>query len=165
MSHSAVTLENLLADFDLTATKWKEFFAANPRAAEVPTDIAGSGTVGGLTWHIYAASVRNSERLLGEPFSDLEGRSLKNLVTAWELQSRAAAKLRPFLETANDAALDEILRFQTRAGGEVTATKRKLCTHIFVHAIRHWAQIGPLVRQNGFPVGWAQDILFSEAIR
>jgi uncharacterized damage-inducible protein DinB len=84
---------------------------------------------------------------------------------SWELQSRAAAKLRPFLESANDAELDEILSFQTRAAGEVAATRRKLCTHIFVHAIRHWAQIGPLVRQNRFPVGWPQDILFSGAIR
>ncbi|MGC2162538.1 MAG: hypothetical protein WA634_11560 [Silvibacterium sp.] len=56
MGFVAVTLEELLEDFDLTAAKWKEFFTANPGAAEAPTDIANSGNVGGLIWHVYMAS-------------------------------------------------------------------------------------------------------------
>jgi uncharacterized damage-inducible protein DinB len=163
MSHAAVTLEDLLADFDLTAAKWKEFFAANPGAAEVPTDIAGSGTVGGLVCHIYAAAVRNSERLFGEPVSELG--TAKDLDAAWELKSKASANLQRYLKSADDASLDEFRRLQFRAAGELAVSQRKLCLHIFVHAIRHWAQIGPLVRQAGYPVGWAQDILFSSAIR
>ena len=47
----------------------------------------------------------------------------------------------------------------------ITGTKRKLCLHVMVHAIRHWAQIGTLVRIGGYPPDWPQDILFSEAIR
>jgi uncharacterized damage-inducible protein DinB len=166
MSHTAVTLEELLADFDATTAKWKQFFAANPGAADVATDIAKSGDIGALVWHIYGASLRLSLRLLGEPVGDLEGMSpVKNLDAAWELQSRAAANLRRFLETTNDAALGEIVHFQTRTGGEVSASRRKICLHTFVHAIRHWAQIGPIVRQHGFPPDWLQDILLSTALR
>jgi uncharacterized damage-inducible protein DinB len=160
-----VTLEELLADYDLTAAKWKEFFAANPAAAEVPTDIARSGTIGALVWHIYAASVRLSQRLLGEPTSDFASVAAKDIAGAWEMQVFATAKLRGFLEGADDAALDEMLRFEIRTMGELTASRRKVCLHVFVHAMRHWAQIGPLVRQNGFPVAWPQDILLSAAIR
>jgi uncharacterized damage-inducible protein DinB len=164
MSHAAVTLEDLLADFEATAAKWKAFFAANPDAAEVATDIANRGNIGSLVWHIYAASVRLSERLLGEPVTDLEATNPQDLDSAWELQSRAAANLRQYFESTEEAALNEVFRFQTRAGGEISASRRKICLHIFVHAIRHWAQIGSIVRQHGFPPDWPQDILMSSAI-
>jgi uncharacterized damage-inducible protein DinB len=165
MSHSAVTLEDLLGNFNETAAKWKQFFAANSEAAEVATDIANRGNIGSLIWHIYAASVRHSERLLGEPVSDLENTvPQQNLASAWELQSRAAANLRQFLESTSDAALNEVFHFQMRVGGEASASRRKICLHIFVHAIRHWAQIGSVVRQHGFPPDWPQDIVFSKAI-
>jgi uncharacterized damage-inducible protein DinB len=163
MSHSAVSLEDLLADFDATAAKWKDFFAVNPGAAEIATDIASSGNIGALVWHIYAASLRLSLRLLGEPITDLEA-AVKNVDLAWELQGRAVANLRRFLEAASEADLNEIFVFSTRTAGEISASRRKICLHIFVHAMRHWAQIGPIVRQNGFPPGWGQDILFSPAI-
>jgi uncharacterized damage-inducible protein DinB len=165
MSHTAVTLEELLADFEATAATWKQFFAANPGAAEVATDIAKSETLTGLVWHIYAVSVRHSERLLGQPVSDLEATTpQKTLDLAWELQIRASSNLRRFLGGAEDAALNEIFKMQTRTAGEVSLSRRKLCLHIFVHAIRHWAQIGTIARQNGFPPGWGQDIAFSKAI-
>ena len=164
MNHTAVTFEDLLADFELTTAKWKGFFAANPAAADVATDIAGSGTIGGLVSHIYMAAVRSSERLLGEPFSDFKG-TARNLAGAWDLERKATANLRRFLATANDEALDEVLRFMTKAAGEVAVSRRKLCLHIFVHAMRHWAQIGTIVRQHGYPPDWAQDVLFSSAIQ
>jgi uncharacterized damage-inducible protein DinB len=160
----AVTLEDLFADCELTTSRWKKFFAANPAAAEVSTDIAGSGTIGGLVSHIYMAAVRNSERLLGEPINDFKA-TTRDLAGAWELERTATASLRRFLATADEATLDGTLTFTTKAAGEITVTRRTLCLHIFVHSIRHWAQIGPLVRQAGYPVGWGQDILFSEAIR
>lgn len=163
MSLAAVSLDDLLADFDLTAAKWKDFFAANPGAAEVPTDIAGSGNIAGLVCHIYAAAVRNGERLFGDKLPELG--AAKDLGIAWELQSRASTNLRRFLKGASDASLDEVRHFQSRSAGELLVSRRKICLHIFVHAIRHWAQIGTLVRQNGFPVGWPQDILFSAAIK
>jgi uncharacterized damage-inducible protein DinB len=163
MTHSAVSLEDLLADFDATTAKWKEFFAVNPGAAEVATDIANSGNIGALVWHIYAASLRLSLRLLGEPITDLEA-AVKNVDLAWELHGRAVANLRRFLETTSEADLNEVFHFSTRTAGEISASRRKICLHIFVHAMRHWAQIGPIVRQNGFPPTWGQDILFSPAI-
>lgn len=166
MSLAAVTFEELLADFDLTVARWKEFFAANPPAAEVPTDIANSRNVGALVWHIYGASVRLSQRLLGEPLIDLsEPKLVKNIGGAWEMHALGAANLRRFLNGASEAVLDEVMQFETKAAGKFEVTRRKVCLHVFVHAIRHWAQIGPLVRQSGFPVGWPQDILFSSAIK
>jgi uncharacterized damage-inducible protein DinB len=166
MSHIAVTFEELLADFDATAAKWKQFFAAHPAAASVPTDIRGTANIGELVWHIYAASLRHSQRLLGERVSDLEGTTpVKNLEGAWKLQAQASANLSVFLETVTESSLATVFHYQTLTGGDMSTSRRKLCLHIFIHAIRHWAQIGTTVRQNGHPPNWPQDILFSSAIR
>lgn len=162
MSLAIATFEDLLADFELTAAKWKEFFRAHPGAAEVATDIAGTGTVAGLVGHIYAAAVRNSERLIGDPVTELG--AVNDLAAAWELEAKAAANLERFMAGADEARMAEVVHVKLRMG-EMDMSRRKMCLHIFVHTIRHWAQVGPLVRQNGFPVGWPQDILFSEAIR
>ncbi len=165
MSHTAVTLEDLLADFDETAARWQEFLAAHPPASAVPTDIARSSNIGELVWHIYAAAVRHSQRLLGEPVSDLEGTTpVKDLEGAWKLRALASSNLRVFFETTSQAALDVVFHMQLRSGGEISCSRRKLALHVFVHAIRHWAQIGPILRQNGYPPTWPQDIAFSKAI-
>jgi uncharacterized damage-inducible protein DinB len=167
MSFAAVTLEDLLADFDLTATRWKEFFAAKPAAADVPTDISESGNVGGLVWHLYMAAVVHSQRLLGGPVIDFAATTPvrdQNIDGAWRMHEMGSANLRRFLAATDDSTLDTLLHMRSREGIEIQIRRRKLCLHIFVHAIRHWAQIGPLVRQHGFPVGWPQDISFSSAI-
>lgn len=167
MSHVAVTFEDLLADFNETAGRWKAFFAEHPAAAEVATDIAGAGTIGGLAWHIYAATTRICERLQSEPVSDRRGfrDAHKDLAAAWELQATSADTLGRILGGASEAWLEEVITLPTRSAGEITTSRRKLCLHAFVHTIRHWAQIGPIVRQNGFAPGWPQDILGSQSIR
>ena len=166
MPHCAAPLEELLADFNLTAVRWQAFFAENPEAADAPTDIARSTTVAQLVWHLYAASYRQSERLLALPVTDLEGGDPpRDFDSAWKLQATASENLALFLAQAEDEAFDRILTFQTRSAGEVSGTYRKLCLHVFVHAIRHWAQIGPIVRQHGYTPAWMQDIFFSSAIQ
>lgn len=167
MEHSAVTLEALLADYEATAARWAKFFEANPGAALVPTDIAGSTNIGELVWHIFAASFRLGQRLLGEEITDFDSLTpVRDVSSAFALEAEAVRKLRRFLETASEATLEEPFEFKSRlARGVISGTKRKLCLHAMVHAIRHWAQITTLVRVAGYPPDWPQDILFSEAIR
>jgi uncharacterized damage-inducible protein DinB len=168
MAHLAVSLEDLLADYELTAARWKKFFEANPDAALVPTDIAGSKNVGELVWHIYVASYRTMQRLLGEELSSVAGLyPVRNIASAFALQVEGTKKLRQFLDSASEAALEEKLEFRPSKEGAsiISGTKRKFCLHLMVHAIRHWAQIVPLLRVNGFRPDWAHDILLSEAIR
>ena len=166
MSHSAVSMEELLADFESTAERWKAFFAAHPGAESVPTDVARSANIGALVWHIYSASTRHSQRLLGEPVTDFEGITpVKNLEGAWSLQAQAAANLHRYLETVDEENLNTVVTTTTRSAGDVSGSWRKLYLHIMVHAIRHWAQIGTISRQAGFAPNWGQDIFFSPAIR
>src|SRR5277367_5680652 len=115
MDHPAVTFEELLADYEATAARWKSFFEANPDAALVPTDIAKSQNIGELVWHIYAASFRHAQRLLGEEVTDLEGTTtVRDIASAFALEDGAVAKLRQFLENTSEAALHEQLEFKSR---------------------------------------------------
>lgn len=108
MSHPAVTLEALLADYQSTAARWKKFFDANPGAALVPIDIAGSKNIGELVWHIYAASFRHAQRLLGEEVTDLESfTTIRDIPAAVALEAEAVKKLQQFLANTSEAALEE----------------------------------------------------------
>lgn len=166
MEHSAVTLEALLADYEVISARWQKFFEVNPGAALVPTDIAKSKNIGELVWHIYAASFRHAQRLLGEEVTDLEGTvTVRDIASAFALKDEAIRKMKQFLANTSEMALKEQLEFKSRITGRISyGSRRKLCLHILVHAIRHWAQIGTLVRIGGYPPDWPQDIWFSEAI-
>lgn len=42
-------------------------------------------------------------------------------------------------------------------------TPRKIVVHVLLHEIRHWAQIGTLLRLNGLTAGF-HDFLFSPVL-
>jgi uncharacterized damage-inducible protein DinB len=48
-------------------------------------------------------------------------------------------------------------------GSSLTATPRKIITHVVVHEIRDWAQIATLLRLNGLS-GDFHDFLFSPVL-
>ena len=73
----------------------------------------------------------------------------------------ARGQLVDFLNSAPDAELDKVLTFQTLTAGTVTASKHKIASNVFLHGIRHWAQIATVLRYQGFPEQWPHDMLLS----
>jgi uncharacterized damage-inducible protein DinB len=43
-------------------------------------------------------------------------------------------------------------------------TPRKILFHVFVHEIRHWAQISLAIRNSGLTPPGGQDLIFSSAL-
>jgi uncharacterized damage-inducible protein DinB len=84
-----------------------------------------------------------------------------SLEDVFALGDNARASLVDFLTNAPPAELDRTLTFQTLTAGEVTASKHKIASNIFLHGIRHWGQIATVLRQNGFAVQWPHDALLS----
>jgi uncharacterized damage-inducible protein DinB len=164
MSTTAVTFEELLADNDANATKWRAWFESNDAALAVPCDIYNSGTVRGLLKHIFAVELRHSQRLRSQEVTAYDQISVGSLDDLFAVHVRAIKNLRAFLAQANDASLAEILTTQTLSAGTVQASRRKLFVHILLHSIRHWAQLSTLLRENGFTLGWPQDFFFSSAM-
>lgn len=164
MSLPALSCEEFLADFHGTAARWLVFLTAHPDALAVPCDIAGSHTVGEVVWHIYSVSVRHSQRLLGEEVNLFPGGADGSLATIRALMGEAHDNLRRFLAASTPASIDEQFDYVMRTGGQLRCSRRKLFIHVMQHAVRHWAQISTLLRQNGMKADWQQDFLVSNAI-
>lgn len=165
MTVAGITLDELLLDNEAGTRKWHAWFAANLAALDLPCGIYNSGTVRGLLKHIFAVELRHSQRLRGEnvtAYDAIPAGSLDDLVA---IHSRAIENLRAFLSHADDAALQEVITLQTVSAGTLHASRRKLFAHIFLHSIRHWAQLSSLLREAGYKTDWPKDFLFSEAIQ
>ncbi len=164
MSLAALTCEEMLADFESTVDRWRVFFEKNPAALTVPCDVAASKNVGELVWHIYTTSIRHSQRLLAEPVEPFDqGRSFE-LPALQALAMQAIGNLHRFLSSSNEQTLNENFEYTIRSGGVVRSSRRKLYIHIYVHAVRHWAQIGTLLRQHNLKADWPLDFLSSTAV-
>jgi uncharacterized damage-inducible protein DinB len=164
MSLIALTCDELFDDFEATAERWRRFFSLHPAALALPCDISGSTNVGELVWHIFAVSLRLSQRLLVEPVNPFDQSRVSDLDSLMSIEKEAAKNLELFLGAATAESLDDMLEFTIRGGVVVRCTRRKLFVHIAVHAIRHWAQIATLLRQNHLPPDWPTDFLSSPSM-
>ena len=165
MSTAGVTLQELLADNEVSTAKWQVWFLANPTALDIPCDIYNSGTVRGMLKHIFAVELRHSQRLLGQEVVAYDAIPVGSLDDLVAVHARAIVNLRQFLSQANDATLTENIELQTVSAGTLHASRRKLFVHILLHSIRHWAQLSTLLREKGFRTEWPKDFLFSEAMQ
>jgi len=165
MSADGIALKELLADNKAGTEKWKAWFAANPAALDVSCDIYNSGTVRGFLKHIFAVELRHSQRLRNQEVTAYDAISADSSEELFRIHDQAVRNLEQFLSTANDATLQEVISLQTVSAGTIQASRRKLCVHILLHSIRHWAQMTTLLRANRFKTDWPKDFLFSEAVR
>ncbi|HEY1951408.1 MAG TPA: DinB family protein, partial [Gemmatimonadaceae bacterium] len=105
--------------------------------------------------------LRYVQRLLDQRVATWEELTQSSIEEVFELGEDARALLVQFLTDAPEEALDEVLTFQTMTAGTVTASKHLIASNIFLHDIRHWAQIATVLRQNGFEDQWGHDLLLS----
>jgi len=115
--------------------------------------------IGDLIRHIFSAEKRYVERLSGRALTDTASIPNDKIEALFEFGQQSRKELKELLETFPAAQWDvprdlKILNFV------VNATPRKIVTHVVMHEIRHWAQIGTLLRLNGF-AGDFQDFLGS----
>lgn len=165
MTAASITFEELMVDNDASTRKWQTWFAANTVALDLPCGIYNSGTVRGLLKHIFVVELRHSQRLRGEEVTAYEAIPAGSLDDLMAVHSRAVQNLRTFLSHADEAALQEVITLQTVSAGTLRVSRRKLFVHIFLHSIRHWAQLSSLLREAGYKTDWPKDFLFSEAIQ
>ena len=158
----ALSYDFLLEFTSVEQHHWHDWFEANPKAWDVSFAAPPMGTVGGLVNHIFSVELRYTQRLRDEAVSDWQELLIyTSLEDVFAFGDNARALLVDFLTTAPEDELDRVLTFKTVTAGEVTASKHKMASNIFLHGIRHWGQIATVLRQNGFPVQWPHDALLS----
>ena len=158
-------LDELLRHNQEETERWRQFFAATPAALDVPMDMADMKTVRGALLHIFLVEQLYIERLSGiarERFSydDFPAETLDQLFAYHEL---ALTEYRKLLDSYTEEQWNEAVEFKARVAS-ITASRRKIFLHVFLHSMRHWAQVAMVLRQAGFKQDWQHDFIFTQVM-
>jgi uncharacterized damage-inducible protein DinB len=155
-----------LLDYCAEETRhWDDFFGKNPKALDLPSDIAGTKNVREVVLHIVAVQMRYAERLLNLPITEYDALTGKSADELFSLAHKSFEDFRSFAVAANDPDWDGQLTFPTRSAGNLTASRRKIFIHALLHGLRHWAQLSTYLRQQGYKQDWPHDFIFSSVIK
>lgn len=145
---------------------WREWFQASDAAAlAVTTGANGDGrfdTVGALVRHIFSAELRYVERILGAPLTDTGLVPSDEVARLFALGERGRAKLLDLLATFPADRWDLPIEFPL-LNRTVRLSPSKVVLHTLTHEIRHWAQVGTLLRLQGYKVP-VQDLLLAPVL-
>lgn len=165
MTTASFTLSEMLAANEAETERWLKWFQRQSSGTlDLPTDIAGTGTVRHLLQHIFAVELRYAERLLDRETTSYESLNIFTLNDLFSIGERARRLFREFLAKATPDELSRVIEFQTRSAGTLRASKRKIFIHANVHGIRHWAQVAVVLRQAGHKTDWMHDFLVTPVI-
>lgn len=158
----AYTFDQLLAYSNAEDARWHEWFTANPAALDVPFADGRLATIRGLLIHIFAVELRYTERLCGRDVTSYDDIHVQSMDEIFALCTRARTMLRDYLAGMTEADAASILSFATMTAGTQTASKHKIASNVFIHAIRHWAEVATVLRSAGFTKQWGHDVLLSD---
>ena len=158
----AYTFDQLLAYSEAEDARWHEWLTSNPAALDVPFAEGRLATVRGLIIHIFAVELRYTERLCGREVTSYDDIHVESLDEIFGLGAEAGKMLREYLSGMTESDAASILTFTTMTAGTLTASKHKIASNIFMHAIRHWAQVATTLRLAGFTKQWGHDVLLSD---
>lgn len=160
----ALTSDELLSFCSTETDRWRQWFAENPAALDLPLDIAQAKTVRDLVLHIVVVELRYAERLLEEPVTEYDAAPKGSVDELFSTSRRSAEKLRRFIQKADEAEWAKPMVFPTRSYGSLSGSKRKIFVHALLHGMRHWAQLTTFLRQQGHKQPWLHDFIFSDVI-
>jgi uncharacterized damage-inducible protein DinB len=174
---SGVSFDALIEFTNYERAEWREWFSAAPSVAPgvapnghggasrltISTGPHNSGrirTVGELALHIFVAEKHHVDRLARRPLTDPPPDAATDVDALFEFGLHSRRALSAYVGSELAVEWDAPLEFEIMPGRRVSVTPRKFVTHILLHEIRHWAQIGTMVRIAGHP-GPCPDLLFS----
>jgi len=155
-----LSAEEVLAWLEKTSAGWRDLIDHNPQLLQMPCDIAGTQTVGGLLQHVVAVELRYAERLAGLPATDYANIAFDSGASIYATHDRAVQLFRQ--ELSRSSEWNERIDFVTRSMGPARASRKAVLFHAMLHSIRHYAQLATLVRREGIKPGWAMDYLMMD---
>jgi uncharacterized damage-inducible protein DinB len=156
-----------LADYTAAETRrWRDWIGAQPpEVLELPVGTGRTATARGLIHHIIVVERRYIDRLRDEPVTTYDAVPKDPIAETFRFFDEGRARFDQWLSSATDADFAKQLRFETISAGTLEASARKVVAHLFIHGIRHWAQLATAMRQHGHATEWQHDILMSDALR
>ena len=151
-----------MAYTDAETSRWRDWFTLHPDALDVPFADGRMATVRGLVVHIFTAELRYAERVTGLPVTSWDDVHARSIDEIFALGAHARGMLRKYIEAMTEADANTVLVFPTLTAGTLSATKRKITSNVFIHGIRHWAQVATVLRTSGSETQWGHDMLLTE---
>jgi uncharacterized damage-inducible protein DinB len=162
----SLSLDDLIEYTDWERRKWRDRLQRHgERVLEISAGPDGDGrfeSVGDLIRHIFSAEKRYVERLSGQPLTDTASISKNSIEALFIFSQQSRKELKELLENFPAQEWDATKEYKI-LDYSIAASPKKIVTHILMHEIRHWAQIGTLLRLNGLK-GEFHDFLFSPAM-
>ncbi len=160
-----ITLAELLAANDEESQRWRSWFERQPASLlDLPTTIAGAGTLRTLIHHIFVTELFFSERVNDLPWSDYETLPKDSVESLFAIGDKARCHFREFIAHMTPEQLAEIRDLGRTGVKGIKASKRKMFLHSMFHSMRHWAQVAVLLRESGHPTDWLRDFVLSKVI-
>ena len=160
---SGSTINDLLDYTDWERQQWLDWLRQqDQQVLEISSGPSVDGRfekIGDLVRHIFSAEKRYVEKLTGRCLTDTATIPANNLELLFEFGRQSRQELKGFIEALPAEDDDKPQEFKLM-NSTLTASPRKIVTHVSMHEIRHWAQIATLCRLNGLQVDM-HDFLFS----
>ena len=166
MDEDGVSFRELLAYTDAETERWYAWMREQgPEVLATPIGEGTRATVRDLIGHVFAAELRYAQRLLGLPETSYDRLDMSTLESLWRIHRDGRSALHAYLDQRAAGERARELTFETRTLGPLTASAHKITVHVFLHGIRHWAQVATALRQGGHRQPWEHDWLLSDAVR
>jgi uncharacterized damage-inducible protein DinB len=147
-----LSLNHLIEYTDWERQKWRDWFAQHgDDVLKISAGPHGDGrflTMGDLVRHIFAAEERYVDRLAGRRVSDPASVPSDNIEAIFRYGERTRKDFIALIDSFPKGKWDVPNEYKILIYS-ITATPRKIVTHVLLHEIRHWAQIATLFRLNG----------------
>jgi len=161
-----ISFGDLLRYNESAAAKWRAWLEAQPPdVLDVPfgNPAQRMGTVREMIWHIYITEWVYACVLNGESFERWDQFKTDSIASLFAIGERARDGLRTYLAGATEAGMAKSVTLSAQ-GFTITGTARKFVTHVFVHSLRHWAQLSTVLRQHGHQTDWPHDFVLSDVM-
>jgi uncharacterized damage-inducible protein DinB len=154
----------LLDYSDHERQKWREWIAADPTRVAIPVQPGGRFPTGAeLLDHIFYVERRHLSRLQGATPPEESGVPLGDWQRLFEYADLVRADLRRYVSDVTDAVADSQIGWNAIGIGPISLSRRRLLMHVFLHEVRHLAQLAQAARAAGIePPGNHDLFLFEE---
>ncbi len=156
-----VGLEPLLDYSDHERRKWREWIAADPARLTIAFQPGERfPTAGDLLDHVFFVERRHLCRLQGAAIPESTGVPQGDWQSLFEYADLVRADLRQYVASITDVMADGLLSWDAIGVGPITMSRRRLLTHIFLHELRHLAQLTLAARAAGVAPPGKHDLFF-----
>ena len=158
-----VPFASLLDYSDHERAKWREWIAADPSRIAIVLQPGGRfPTAADLLDHVFFVERRHLCRLEGGTPPEETGVPKGDWGRLFEYADLVRADLRRYVSDLTDATADGLISFNAIGLGPVSMSRRRLVMHIFLHEIRHLAQLALAARTAGIEPPGKHDLFYFE---